>query len=545
LACVTIFSSFNCANGASLRFDDGERKLAGDEMGHTLKYVGNDGIPVEAFPLGECEGDCDTDDDCEGSLECYQRDGGESVPGCEGNSRSKTDFCSENILFWSTVRQARAIREGVITSRDLLELMIKQIDAVNPEVNAIITIDLLGARVAADAADAQIAAKEDVGPLHGIPFTVKDAIETEGILSTVGLLEFADYIPSRDAPVVKALKDAGAIVLGKSNVPSGLVDMQTHNELFGTTSNPWDLTRTPGGSSGGAAAAVSTGMSSFDIGTDIGGSIRQPAAFCGVFGHKPSYGIVSALGFVEARGNQVEADIAVIGPLARSAEDLRMLLDLMLRKGVTMEFMGQLPEPPDDIRSLKVAAWLDEGSTALAVDSQVRAVFDTAISNLENAGVPVDRSARPSFDFSLEDIISNSEYLVGAPPTSSHMDWLIQNVRRNMVRSNWAEFFNEYDAILIPIFPTVAFPLDTDIPWEQRVIVDSDGRERPYKNDCDWGLITGMAYLPSTVPPIGLTEDGLPISFQVVGPYGSDYTTIKLAGYIAELNGGYQQPPVS
>jgi len=371
-------------------------------------------------------------------------------------------------------------------------------------------------------------------------------LETKGILSTVGLVKYDEYIPSSDAPVVKALKDAGAIVLGKTNVPEGLVDMQTYNDLFGETLNPWDLTRTPGGSSGGAAVAVSTGMISFDIGTDLGGSIRQPAAFCGIFGHSPSFGIVNTQGFVEARGSLGEADIGTIGPLARSAEDLRMLLDVMLRKGVTKEFMGQLPEPPDDIRSLKVAAWLDEDYIALAVDSEVRGVFDTAISNLENAGVPVDRSARPNFDNSLEEIILNAEYLIGGKKyTAPHMDWLVQDALRRVVRSNWADFFDDYDAILIPIFPTVAFPLDTDRPWEERVYVDSDGREIPYKNDCDWGLISGMAYLPSTVPPIGLTGDGLPISFQVVGPYGSDYTTIKLAGYIAELNGGYQQPPVS
>lgn len=205
--------------------------------------------------------------------------------------------------------------------------------------------------------------------------------------------------------------------------------MQTHNEIFGETVNPWDLTRMPGGSSSGAAVVVSTGMSSFDIGTDLGGSIRQPAAFCGIFGHSPRFGIVNTQGFVTAQGLLDEGDIGTIGPLA-----LRMLLDVMLRKGVTKEFMGQLPEPPDDIRSLKVAAWLDEDSTALAVDSEVHGVFDTAISNLENAGVPVDRNARPNFDNSLEEISSNAEYLIGGEKyLAPHMDWLIQDAQRRIV----------------------------------------------------------------------------------------------------------------
>ena len=445
---------------------------------------------------------------------------------------------SKDILFWSTVRQARAIREGIFTSRDLVELMIEQIDAINPIVNAIVTLDLEGARLAADVADAQIAAGAYVGQLHGIPFTVKDNLETEGLRSTSGDMERIDYIGIHDAPVVSAMKDAGAILLGKSNTAKNGCCDQTNNEVFGKTSNPWDITRTPGGSSGGAAVAVSTGMSSFEIGTDKGGSIRQPASHCGIFGHKPTYNIVPNRGFVAAAGVTVYGDeivpnvfddISSIGPLARSAEDLKMLLDLMMS---TAPLAVSLPEPPDDIKTLKIAAWIDGSIASYPVESKVRAVLDTAISNLEIAGVSVDRSARPNFDpISVEEIYSWGLYL-NDPYNSTYGDWSWNNFNRNAIRTKWAEFFNEYDAIIMPVYPFQPSFHGKDVD------TDSDGWG-------EWTVFVGMSYLPSTVPPIGLTEDGLPVSFQVVGPYGGDYTTIKLAGYIAELNNGYQRPPLS
>ena len=445
---------------------------------------------------------------------------------------------SKNILFLSTTRQARAIREGIFTSRDLLELMIEQIDAINPIVNAIVTLDLEGARLAADVADEQIAAGAVVGQLHGIPFTVKDFLETEGLLSTGGDIERIDYIGMYDAPVVKAMKDAGAILLGKSNTAKNGCCDQTNNEVFGITSNPWDVTRTPGGSSGGSAVAVSTGMSSFEIGTDKGGSIRQPASYCGIFGHKPTYNIVPNRGFVGTGGitvygdeviSDVYDDISSSGPLARSAEDLKMLLDLMMS---TAPLPVTLPEPPDDIKSLKVAVWLDGTIKSYPVESKVRVVLDTAVSNLEKSGVSVDRSARPNFDpISLEEIYSWG-FDLNHPYNLTYADWAWNNFNRNAVRTKWAEFFNDYDAIIVPVYPFQpplhSNKVDTDMDeWGQ------------------WTIFVGMSYLPSTVPPIGLTEDGLPVSFQVVGPYGGDYTTIKLAGYIAELNGGYQRPPLS
>ena len=187
--------------------------------------------------------------------------------------------------------QARAIREGKTSSRALLELFIDRIESLDGDINAVVTRDFDAARRAADQADAVLARGDPIGPLHGLPITIKDALETQGLRSTGGADDLKDYVPTRDAPVVRKLKDAGAIVIGKTNLPEWSGDAQAYNRLFGTTRNPWNLERGPGGSSGGAAAAVATGMTAFEIGTDIGGSIRFPAAFCGVFGHKPSFGI--------------------------------------------------------------------------------------------------------------------------------------------------------------------------------------------------------------------------------------------------------------
>ena len=266
---------------------------------------------------------------------------------------------SQEVAYWSVVEQAKAIKEGKFTSRELLELTIERIESVNPELNAVVTMDLDLARKLADEADAKLKAGAVVGPLHGIPITVKDALETAGIRSTGGATELHNHVPDRDAPVVKAVKDAGAIVLGKTNLPRWSGDIQAYNDMFGTTVNPWNSDRVPGGSSGGAAAAVSAGLSSFEIGTDIGGSIRFPASFCGIYGHKPSFGVVPSTGYIDHEaGGTTEADVNVIGPMARSAEDLELLLELMLRKEGPL--VASLAEPPEDVTSLKVAAWLDD-----------------------------------------------------------------------------------------------------------------------------------------------------------------------------------------
>jgi len=326
--------------------------------------------------------------------------------------------------------------------------------------------------------------------------------------------------------------------------------------MFGTTVNPWDSERVPGGSSGGAAAAVAAGLSSFEIGTDIGGSIRLPASFCGVFGHKPSWGVVPSTGYLDHEaGGTIEADINVHGPIARSAGDLEMLLKVLVRKDGPL--VAALAPPPDDVTNLKVAAWLDD--SFCPVDKEVLAVMDEAVTSLEEAGVSVDREARPDVD--PEEASSLGLWLVSAavvqsiaPETleglevesasakTSHRDWLVRCAEREIVRDKWAEFFDSFDAVIMPISFVPPFPHNQDGDFGTRTLI-CNGGERPYADLLRWTILTGMAYLPATTPPIGFDDDGLPISFQVVGPYGGDYTTIRLAGYIAELCGGYQTPP--
>ena len=467
---------------------------------------------------------------------------------------------NEEIAFWSATRQANSIRNGEVTSRELLELTISRIEKINPVLKAIITLDLEQARKLADQADAKLGAGEEVGPLHGVPITVKDALETDGIRSTGGATELHNNVPSKDAPVVRALKDAGAIVFGKTNLPRWSGDIQSFNDMFGTTVNPWNTDRVPGGSSGGAAAAVSAGLSSFEIGTDIGGSIRFPASFCGIYGHKPSFGIVPSTGYIDHEaGGTTEADVNVIGPMARSGEDLEILLDLMLRKDRPL--IASLSEAPQDVPSLRVAAWLDDAFCP--VDNKVATVIESAVNNVEVAGMSIDRDARPEIDpeeaFSLGSWLVTSAMLQSMPtetlealneegaalPQTSHLQWLDNHARREAIRLKWADFFENYDAIIMPISPVPPFPHNQEGNFGTRSLQGSDGKERPYSDLIRWTILTGMAYLPSTTPPVGLDSDGLPVSFQVVGPYGGDYTTIRLAQFIGEHNSGYQKPLLS
>ena len=462
---------------------------------------------------------------------------------------------ADDIALWSATRQAAAIRQRDITSLALLEHLIARIARINPALNAVITTDFDGARAAAAAADAALARGATVGPLHGLPVTIKDALETEGMRSTGGATELHNNIPARDAPVVRALKDAGAIVFGKTNLPRWSGDVQAFNEMFGTTENPWQTGRVPGGSSGGAAAAVAAGLTAFEIGTDIGGSIRIPSAYCGVFGHKPSFGIVPSTGYLDhAAGGITEADVNVLGPIARSADDLEMLLGLLLRKDGPL--IARLPPPPAEVRTLRVAAWLDDDFCR--IDDEVLAVLTRAADALAASGIAVDRHARPPINAaaaaglgmwlvgaaveqsSPDDVAEGS---AGRPGATTHRAWLDAHRAREAIREQWAQFFTQYDAVLLPVTFVPPFPHLQSGTFGDRTLT-CNGAVRPYSDIVRWTILTGMAYLPVTVPPIGLSRSNLPIGVQVVGPYGSDYRTIRLAAHLAELCGGYRPPPV-
>ena len=450
----------------------------------------------------------------------------------------------KDVALLSTVEQVDLISRGEISSRELTEHCIDRIERRDGEINAVVTRDFETALIDADAADSAQAEGQALGRLHGVPITVKDALETKGLRSTGGAVELTDNVPDRDAAVVNAVRREGAIVMGKTNLPRWSGDIQAYNEIFGTTNNPWDLSRGPGGSSGGAAAAVAMGFTSFEIGTDIGGSIRFPAAFNGIWGHKPSFGVIPTTGYLDhVNGGVNEADVNVFGPLARSSHDLELLLDVMKRD--SPPWVAQLGSAPTNIGDLRVAAWLDDDFCP--IDNEVLQHLETVVHELEKDGVPVDRTARPDID--PDEAAMLGLWLVQRATSQSsesdgpgHRIWLDHHVRREQIRLKWAEFFSSYDAVIMPVCFVPPFEHQQEGDFLSRTLLCNE-EQRSYLDVVKWTTMVGMAYLPSTVPPTGLGESGLPIGCQVVGSYGSDRTTIAVASHIGKLTGGYQPPP--
>ena len=443
---------------------------------------------------------------------------------------------------WTATEQAQAIAAGRLGSEELLDAFLGRIAAVDPAVNAVCTLAVDGARARCREADAAAARGESWGSLHGLPVTIKDAIATAGIRSTGGAEALRDHVPLADAPAVAALKAAGAIVFGKTNLPEWSGDWQSFNTLFGTTNNPWDLTRTPGGSSGGAAAAVSCGMTAFELGTDIGGSVRVPAAFCGVYGLKPSWGVIPTLGYLdEPHGGLTEGDVNVFGPLARGADDLALLLDVLAGPD------RPVPRPPsvESPAGLRVAAWFDDPT--MTIDDESRGVLEAAAEALEALGATVDRAARPAFD--AEDAWRTGLFLIGAGVSVSddvdrgltHRDWLFLDRRRARHRAAWAEFFTAFDVLLCPVTLVPAFEHLQGGYWADRTIT-VNGAARPYLDLEAWLAIVGASGLPSVSTPVGRTAAGLPVGVQVVAPYLHDHTAIRVAGWLG-VSGGYRVPP--
>lgn len=452
---------------------------------------------------------------------------------------------------WPAVEQVRAISERQLGSEELLDLMLARIDALGTRVNAVCTVDEESARRAARAADAVTARGESTGVLHGLPMTVKDAIETAGMRSTGGAELLHRHVPQRDAEAVRRLRSAGAIVFGKTNLPEWSGDWQSFNAMFGTTSNPWDPTRTAGGSSGGAAAAVATGMSGAELGTDIGGSVRVPSAFCGVFGHKPSFGIIPTLGYLdEPHGGSTESDVNTFGPIARSAADLAVLLDVLAGPTpVDAEAWSlHLPrEAPTSLRGLRIGAWIDD--SLVPIDGEMAHVLGRAADAAREAGATVVEGVRPDVD--LQRAWRTSVRLIGAAVSVSdpdddrlsHRRWILLDRERARLRSAWAEVFARVDVVLCPVTSTVAFAHLHEGYWADRVLRIGEA-DRPYLELEAWPAIVGAAYLPGTAVPVGRTTGGLPVGAQVVGPYLHDHRTIAVAGLLAEAAGGYEPPPM-
>jgi amidase len=450
----------------------------------------------------------------------------------------------------SATELAAAIRRKQLSSRKLLDLYLDRIDRLDGNVNAVVTRDVDRARHAAAAADEATARGDALGPLHGLPVTIKDAIATAGIRSTGGAVELTDNVPTEDATVVGAIKAAGAIVFGKTNLPRWSGDLQSYNELFGTTSNPHDPTRVPGGSSGGAGAAVAAGFTSFEIGTDIGGSVRIPSHFNGVFGLKPSFGVVPQRGYLDhVTGGTTDADINVFGPIARSADDLDLLLDVLAGPPPEQRAAWRLdlpPARPTTAKGLRVALWLDD--PGCTIDRECGSILESAAASLEAQGAELVHS-HPAVDFieqsNLFATMVTAAMVPSYPPDlevmgGSHADWLRSERARAGFRAVWAAWFADegVDVLLCPVTPTAAFPHDQSGDMFSRTLT-INGEERPYLHNVSWTGLVGIAGLPAAVPPIGRTAAGLPVGVQVVAPYLHDRQAIA----VARLVGTYAPPP--
>jgi amidase len=477
-----------------------------------------------------------------------------------------------DLTFLPAWRLAELTRGGAISCQELLEHCIARVEELDSRTNAVVVRDFDRARDRARALDRQ--RKDDrATPLFGVPMTVKESFNIAGLPTTWGYAEQRDSAADEDALVVQRLNAAGAVIFGKTNVPVSLADWQSYNPVYGTTANPWNLEHSPGGSSGGAAAAMAAGYSALEIGSDIGGSIRVPAHFCGVFGHKPSWGLVSGRGQSLAPVASM-TDIAVIGPLARSAIDLSLALDVIAGPDPLLDAGGAMLPPPRAMRlsELRIAVWSSE--PGFATDAETTARIEVLADFLEREGATVSRTARPGFGareaFHLylrllnaafsgrasEEILSRMRAAKARLPADdmsadaimvravdmTHREWLHLNERRFVMRRLWGTFFRDWDVLLCPVLATAALPhMQQGETWERQVTVN--GRTIAYNDMLFWPGLTGGFHLPASTAPIGMTDTGLPIGVQIVGPFHGDRTTIGAARLLERYWRGFVPPP--
>ncbi|UQW99529.1 amidase [Streptomyces sp. RerS4] len=460
--------------------------------------------------------------------------------------------------------QLDALRRRTVTSRALLEQYLLHLEKTNPALDAVVTLDADGARAAADAADRHLARTgKPLGALHGLPMTVKDALETKGLRTTCGSPDLAAHVPDRDADAVARLRAAGAVIIGKTNVPVMCQDIQTSNPLFGTTRNPHDPTKTAGGSSGGPAAAVASGISSLEVGSDLAGSLRLPAAYCGVYALRPSGGIVPTRGHIpRPPGWITDSDMLTVGPIARDADDLALLLDVLVAPAPadTPAWRIDLPAPRHaHLGDYRVGVWQDD--PYCHVDHDTRDLLARVADLVRSAGATVDDTTRPvdlaasdtlfqrlmyattsatATDAGFADDIAAADQLPADHPgalflksrTMRHRDWLRANEEREKLRERWAEYFTTHDVLITAAAPTAAVEDQTSTPVPQRRIT-VDGEKRSYFDQTAWLNLAGHVKLPAVVVPAGRTADGLPLAVQIIGPYLADRTVIDVARHLA------------
>lgn len=449
----------------------------------------------------------------------------------------------------SATQLVQALAERRVSALELADAAIARIEARDGAINAVVVRDFERAREAARAADAALARGER-RPLLGVPMTVKESNNVAGLPTTWGMEHWTGWTADRDAVGIARLKDAGAVILGKTNVPPMLGDWQSANPIYGRTNNPWDHARTPGGSSGGGAAAVAAGMVPLEFGSDIGGSIRVPAAFCGIYGHKPSYGVIPLAGHEPPGAEGLDVPLAVVGPLARTVADLELAMDVLAGPpeheavGYHLALPAARHERLQDFRVLVL-----DGHPRAALDEEVKTALLDLADRLRGEGLQVTYGSPLvpdlAFGHKVYGGILDTVLTRGGPsaekPMTAH-DYMMLLEHQRVIQQLWAKLFRSFDVVLMPTFGTPAFPHEAEPNTSKRELVVNGEGTRWYSH-LAWAGPATLGGLPSTAIPAGFTRDGLPIGVQVMGAYLEDRTTLAFAGLLERAFGGFLAPP--
>jgi amidase len=471
--------------------------------------------------------------------------------------------------FLSATSLAAAVRAREIGCLELLDHYIARVERLDSRINAVVVRDFDRARQRARALDT---GGNHNAPLFGVPMTVKESFDVAGLPTTRGHVEARNHRAAISSLAIRRLEAAGAVVFGKTNVPVDLADWQSYNPVYGSTSNPWNVAHTPGGSSGGSAASIAAGLAGLEVGTDIGGSVRVPAHYCGVFGHKPTWALCPAYGD-PATSPAAPTDISVLGPIARSAADLATALDVLAgpdRAETALTLNLPLPRTTS-LRDLRVAVWSQ--AQGQETDGELTAKLDELAGFLEREGATVSRTARPPFAAldayhlylklldaawsgrQTEQALADKRAGAArrAPDDMSadaimircvdmtHRTWLGLNEQRAKYRRGWSAFFQEWDVLLCPPIATAALPhMQDGNTWERKITVN--GRTIAYNDMLFWPGLTCGYHLPATIAPLGFTRAGLPLGVQIAGPIYGDRTTIAVAGMLEQAWLGFKAP---
>jgi amidase len=458
------------------------------------------------------------------------------------------------LAFRSASSLARLIRSREISASELLSVYVQRIGRLNAPINAIVTLDLERASTRAVEADRATARRESWGPLHGVPVTLKDTQSTKGIRTTAGYPPLSDYVPAEDGTIAARLKEAGAILLGKTNTALLAYDQQTSNPIFGRTNNPWDLTRTSSGSSGGAAAALAAGLTALDVGSDAGGSIRVPAHCCGIYGLKPTFGLVSQAGHIPDLPGMPRLDwvLSTSGPLARSLDDVRLALQVIAGpdgKDSTVPPIVRGEAGIVESRRLKLA-WARTFSGA-PVAKEIASSLENLVNRLVQSGVQVEE-VQPSMSFdeqwAIYQTLSHATWRLraklggikevddGGPPPPIEAIIAAMDGRERVI-AGWERFFREWDALICPPCMTAAYP-----HCEPGSPISVDGQDARYDDECRHCYEFNVTGHPALVCPLAATSDGLPIGVQMIGARWADEKLLAIAGYLSPHLGAFAPP---